>query len=38
MLLSNWKEVVRTTRTTPTVFLLASKRCSIEVVLTSRKP
>ena len=38
MLRSNWKEVVRTTRTTPTVFLLASKRCSIEVVLTSRKP
>ena len=38
MLLSSWKEVVRTTRTTPTVFLLASKRCSIEVVLTSRKP
>ena len=29
---------MRTTRTTPTVFVLASKRCSIEVVLTSRKP
>jgi hypothetical protein len=27
MLLSNWKEVVRTTRAAPTVFILARIRC-----------
>ena len=37
MLLSNWKEVVRTTRAAPTVFILARMRCS-SVVLTFRKP
>jgi hypothetical protein len=29
MLLSNWKEVVRTTRAIPTAFILARIRCTI---------
>ena len=38
MLLSNWKEVVRTTRAAHNSFLAGQQALRFVVVLTSRKP